>query len=148
MTGRMCKSVTIGTCPYSLLWVRVWVFTLLYLWKHCREAWRDSDLLNELASSLVSAPYSWNRVSNEAELGVLTEGGRLLWSGLSTLVTPMWSCHALHVAHCLWLRNARSMARHWQTHLPNARADDTSLYPCVPWRYWTELWGEACRDSD
>ncbi len=27
----------------------------------------------------------------------------------------------------VWLLNARSFERHWQTHLPNAKADDNSL---------------------
>jgi hypothetical protein len=34
-----------------------------------------------------------------------------------------------HGAGCqsAWLRNARSLARHWQTHLPDATADNNHL---------------------
>ncbi len=58
----------------------------------------------------------------------------------STLVTPTWSCHVWYVVHCL---SSSSLARHWQAHLPDAIADDTSLYPkASPTQYWMEL----CRD--
>jgi hypothetical protein len=40
---------------------------------------------------------------------------------------------------------AGNLTCHWQTHLPDAIADNTSLYPsAVPKRNWREL----CRDSD
>ncbi len=33
----------------------------------------------------------------------------------------------MSVRQSAWLRNARSLARHWQTHLPDTMADNTSL---------------------
>jgi hypothetical protein len=54
----------------------------------------------------------------------LTKSGKILgvksfYSGDTDVIT--WSCQSV------WLRNTRSLARHWQTHMPDATADITSL---------------------
>ncbi len=52
------------------------------IWACCREVCRDSDCCNQLASSLVSAPYlllirsTWVRIPGGADFSAVTEGGR------------------------------------------------------------------------
>ncbi len=74
-----------------------------------------------LASHLVRA---LNSRSGGHEFGQLTKSGktfgvRSFYTGVPDVIT--WLCQSV------WLRYARSLACHWQTHLPNATADHTSL---------------------
>ncbi len=54
------------------------------------------------------------------QLGALTKKWKdPFYSGDPDMTT--WSCQSV------WLRNTHSLARHWQTHLPDAMTDSTSL---------------------
>ncbi len=79
------------------------------------------------------------------ELSALTKVERSLGPGLPAGVNPdvIMSCLICTSSTLsVWLCNARSLACHWRTHLP----DVTSLHPsAVPSQYWRELCREACR---
>ncbi len=88
-----------------------------------------------LASRLVRVPNSIPGYLEDMSLNpfvALTQSGKTL--GVRTLLSgdPDVMCeHAAGVIICssqsVWLRNTGSLALHWQTHLPNATADNTSL---------------------
>jgi hypothetical protein len=53
------------------------------------------------------------------DLGALTKSGRPLGSGLSTVVTQTQLAWLLHLPDAMaGLHKSRSLAHHWQTHLP------------------------------
>ncbi len=95
----------------------------------CWEACQNSDKLNRLASSWLERKIpdqkDLSSIPSVDGLGVLTEG-RLI-HGIRSLhsVDPDVSCSVLAVDRLL-LFNASSLARHWNTHLPDA----------VPKQYW------------
>jgi hypothetical protein len=64
-------------------------------------------------------------------------GRKTLGSGLSTVVTPMWSHD--HVSM------SSSLARHWQTHLPDAMADNTSLLNQAHVQYQSSTGGSTVK---
>jgi hypothetical protein len=60
------------------------------------------------------------------DVGALTEGGKTLgvrssYSGDPDMIKSCLTCSTQSV----WLRNGRSLACYWQTHLTNAMADNT-----------------------
>ncbi len=82
-----------------------------------------SHLVRAKAPNYGSGGYE-HKSPMRQNLSALTKSGKTLGvrsvcSGDPDVIT--WSCQSV------WLRNTRSLAHHWQTHLPDATADDTSL---------------------
>ncbi len=116
----------------------------------CREASRDTQTSIWLAVHLVRAPNS--RIGGHEfgslvwrQLVALTKKGKFMgvrsfYSGELDVVMSCLICSTLSDR----LHNARSLACHWQTHLPNT----TFLHPrAVLTLYWRELCREACWDT-
>jgi hypothetical protein len=109
-----------------------------------------------LASHLVRVPTG-GQISNPLGdwLGTLTKGGKTLgirffYSGRPVDPNVIMSCLTWSTLS-VWLQLGTSLAYSlaWQAYLPDAMADDTSLYSsAVPTQYWRELYREACRVSD
>ncbi len=95
------------------------------IWTLCREAcWAQTSI--RLASNLFRAPNSrsggrefespmWRQWLNSGKI----LGVRSFYRGDPDVIT--WSCQSV------WLPNIGSLARLWQTHLPDTTADSTSL---------------------
>jgi hypothetical protein len=80
-------------------------------------------------------------------LGALTEYKKTLqvrffYSGDPVVILPSLTCSTQSV----WLRNALSLARHWQTHLPDAVADNTSLLNQVHVQYQRGIGGSTVEE--
>jgi hypothetical protein len=81
------------------------------------------------------------------ELCALNKVKRYLGAGLSTVVNPnvIISCLACNTLS-VWLCNACSLARHWQTHFPGRL---TCLMPLLytQVQYHCVYWRELCREA-